>query len=280
MILVADSGSTKCDWVLLDGENRVAELSTMGFNPFYHDVDFIVDALRKEAVFVSNSQNVSAIHFYGAGCSSPERNETIEEALTAVFARAKIHVGHDVLGAAIAACQGKTGIACILGTGSNSCYFDGNKTSEVLPSLGYILGDEGSGAWFGKQLLTDYLYKESIPSALKNELLSKGFEKSSILENVYMKPHANVYLASFMKIIANHRETEYVQNLIGSGMKAFLERHVCCFDNYKEVPTSFVGSVAFHFQDILKIECDKLGIQFGNVVQKPIDGLVAFHNTD
>ena len=280
MVLIADSGSTKCDWVLLDGKERVAELSTMGFNPFYHDVGFIVDTMKNEEVFTSNSEKVTVVHFYGAGCSSEERNLTIESALQSVFSSAKIYVGHDVLGAAIAACQGKAGIACILGTGSNSCYFDGKQTSEVLPSLGYILGDEGSGAWFGKQLVTDYLYNESIPAALKDELLSKGFEKSSILENVYMKPHANVYLASFMKILANHRDTEYVHELIGVGMKSFLERHVCCFDNYKDVPTSFVGSVAFYFQDILKTECQKLGIQFGNVVQKPIDGLVAYHKTD
>jgi hypothetical protein len=119
-----------------------------------------------------------------------------------------------------------------------------------------------------------------MPAALKAELLSKGFEKGSILENVYMKPHANVYLASFMKILANHRETKYVSELIGVGMKAFLERHVCCFDNYREVSTSFVGSVAFYFKGILKAECQKLGIRFGNVVQKPIDGLVAYHKTD
>jgi len=280
MVLIADSGSTKCDWVLLDGKSRMTELSTMGYNPFYHATGFIVDTMRREEVFASNSEKVTEVHFYGSGCSSPERNITIENALSSVFVNAKIHVGHDVLGAAIAACQGKPGIACILGTGSNSCYFDGKQTSEVLPSLGYILGDEGSGAWFGKQLLTDYLYNESMPAALKAELLLKGFEKGSILENVYMKPHANVYLASFMKIIANHRQTEYVRHLIGSGMKAFLERHVCCFDNYREVPTSFVGSVAFHFQDVLKIECEKLGIQFANVVQKPIDGLAAFHKTD
>lgn len=277
MILVADSGSTKCDWVLLNDKVRVAELATIGFNPYYHNVAFIVDVLSSTDKLIANAKNVLEVYFYGAGCSSPERNSTIQNALSTVFVNAKITVGHDVLGAAIAANNGEVGIACILGTGSNSCYFDGSTTSEVLPSLGYILGDEGSGAWFGKQLLTDYLYKESIPVALKDELLSKGFEKGSILENIYMKPHANVYLASCMKMLANHQDTEYVHGLIGSGMKTFLERHVCCFKNHQEVPTNFVGSVAFHFQDILKVECQKLGILFGNVVQKPIDGLVAFH---
>ena len=277
MILVADSGSTKCDWVLLSGTERVAELATIGFNPYYHNVAFIIDVLHQTDELAVNAKNVLEVNFYGAGCSSEARNATVQTALRTVFENATINVDHDVLGAAIAANNGEAGIACILGTGSNSCYFDGSTTSEVLPSLGYILGDEGSGAWFGKQLLTDYLYKESIPVELKAELLSKGFEKCTILENIYMKPHANVYLASFMKMLANYRETEYVLTLVASGMKAFLERHVCCFDNHQEVPTNFVGSVAFHFQDVLKAECQKLGIRFGNVIQKPIDGLVAFH---
>ncbi len=277
MILIADSGSTKCDWVLLNGIERVAEVDTIGFNPFYYDESSIANVLGSVEVFATNAANITEVHFYGSGCSSPERNVTVENALKKVFQNAVINVGHDVLGAALAACQGEEGIACILGTGSNSCYYDGNNVSEVIPSLGYILGDEGSGAWFGKKLLTDYLYKEPIPVALKHELESNGHTKGPILENIYMKPHANVYLASFMTIIANHGETEYVQKLMLDGMREFLQRHVCCFDNYREVKSSFVGSVAYHFQDFLKIEAEKLHIALGNIIQRPIDGLVEFH---
>ncbi len=277
MIVIADSGSTKCDWVLLNGNQRVAEVATIGFNPFYYDEASIANELGKVEVFFVNGANVSEVHFYGSGCSAPERNITVVNALKRVFPNAAVNVGHDVLGAALAACQGKEGIACILGTGSNSCYYDGENVSEVIPSLGYILGDEGSGAWFGKKLITDYLYKESIPAALRQELESNGHTKGPILENIYMKPHANVYLASFMKILGNHRETEYVQNLISEGMREFLQRHVCCFNNFKEVHSSFVGSVAFHFQDILKMEAEKLHIRVEHVIQRPIDGLVEFH---
>jgi glucosamine kinase len=280
MILIADSGSTKCDWVLLNGSERVAEVDTIGFNPFYYDEQSIANVLSKVEVFASHAAAVTEVHFYGSGCSSPERNVTVENALKLVFPNAAINVGHDVLGAALAACQGEKGIACILGTGSNSCYYDGKDVSEVIPSLGYILGDEGSGAWFGKKLITDYLYKESIPIGLKQELESKRHTKGTILENIYMKPHANVYLASFMTIIANHRQTEYVHKLMSDGMRQFLQRHICCFDNYKDVKSSFVGSVAYHFQDFLQVETEKLHIPVGNIIKRPIDGLVAFHLKD
>ena len=278
MILIADSGSTKCDWVLLNGNERVADVQTIGLNPFYHDEDSVIGAVSGVDAFKAVATTVSRIHFYGSGCSSPERNATVENALKTVFPNAAVNVGHDVLGAALAACQGKEGIACILGTGSNSCYFDGNDVSEVIPSLGYILGDEGSGAWYGKRLVTDYLYKESIPLALKEELAQHGHTKTSILENTYMKPHANVFLASFMKILGNHRETDYVRDMIAAGMREFLQRHVCCFDNYRSLETNFVGSVAYHFQDILKVESEKLHITLGAVIQRPIDGLVKFHS--
>lgn len=277
MILVADSGSTKCDWVLLSNRQPVVQTATIGFNPFYHSVTQIIKELTNEEQLKKHATAVTAVYFYGAGCSSPERNKIIAAALGRIFTQATIDVKHDVLGAAIAANNGKPGIACILGTGSNSCYFDGVETSEVLPSLGYILGDEGGGAWFGKQLVTDYLYKQPLPSALQTELENGGFEKESILQSIYMKPHPNVYLASFTKILAKHIQTAYVSNLIATGMRAFLEKHVCCFKGYQNHTTNFVGSVAFHFKGILEQECKKLNIQIGNVIQKPIDGLVAYH---
>lgn len=277
MILIADSGSTKCDWKLVEGTSEVASVATMGFNPFFHGEDVIAKAIEEVPVFIENASKVKGVFMYSAGCSSPELNRIVENALASVFTLAEIHVDHDVLGAALAANQGEPGIACILGTGSNSCYYDGSTIHEELPSLGYILGDEGSGSWFGKQLLRDHLYKEPIPSELRQELMDKGHTKDSILENIYRKPHANTYLATFMKIIANHRETEYVQKMIHDGLREFLLRHVCCFKNHKEVETNFVGSISYYFQDILKDEAGKLGITVGNVVKQPIDGLVQYH---
>lgn len=277
MILIADSGSTKCDWKLMDGDREVGAVSTMGFNPFFHGEAIISSTLKAQALLYKYSEQITEVYIYSAGCSSPELNKVVENGLRAVFRKAKIMVDHDVLGAALAACQGEPGIACILGTGSNSCYYDGLGVYEEIPSLAYILGDEGSGSWYGKQLLRDYLYKEPIPAELRQELIDQGHDKKSILENIYMQPHANVYLASFMKTITKYRDTEYVDTMIHDGMRAFLLRHVCCFKNHQEVKTNFVGSIAYYFQDILIEEAKKLNITVGNVIKKPIDGLVEYH---
>ncbi|MCB0755119.1 MAG: hypothetical protein H6602_09630 [Flavobacteriales bacterium] len=277
MILIADSGSTKCDWKLMDGEAEVGSVSTMGFNPYFHSEAIISATLKAQRLFTQNADSITEVYIYSAGCSSPDLNKIVEKGLRAVFTKAKIMVDHDVLGAALAACQGEPGIACILGTGSNSCYYNGETTYEEIPSLAYILGDEGSGSWYGKQLLRDYLYKEPIPLELRRELEEQGHDKNSIMENIYMQEHANVYLASFMKTISKYKETEYIKTMIHDGMRAFLLRHVCCFKNHKEVKTNFVGSIAYYFQDILKEEASKLGISIGNVIKKPIDGLVEYH---
>ena len=202
MILIADSGSTKCDWKLLDGNREIGAISTMGFNPFFHSESIIGSTIKAQGMLYKYADQVSDIYFYSAGCSSDELCKTVENGLRTLFSSANIIVDHDTLGAALAACQGRPGIACILGTGSNSCYYDGQAISEVIPSLAYILGDEGSGSWYSKQVLRDYLYKLDIPEGLRQDLVDQGHTKESILENVYMQPHANVYLASFMKTIS------------------------------------------------------------------------------
>lgn len=277
MILIADSGSTKCDWKLMDGEKEVGAVSTMGFNPYFHSEAIISATLKAQRLFTQNADAITDVFMYSAGCSSPELNKVLEKGLRAVFPKANIMVDHDVLGAALAACQGEPGIACILGTGSNSCYYNGETIYEEIPSLAYILGDEGSGSWYGKQVLRDYLYKEPMPSELRRDLEEQGHDKDSIRENIYMKEHANVYLASFMKTISKYKETAYVKQMIHAGMSEFLLRHVCCFKNHKQVPVNFVGSIAYYFQDILKDEAGKLGVTIGNVIKKPIDGLVEYH---
>lgn len=277
MMIIADSGSTKCDWKILDGGREVGALNTMGFNPFFHDEKLISETLRKEQELTRVARHVHEVWFYSAGCSGPELNGIVERGLRTLFANASITVEHDVLGAALAACQGRPGIACILGTGSNSCYYDGCTTSEVLPSLGYILGDEGSGSYYGKRLLRDYLYLEPMPDGLRAGLMEKGHDKRAVLEALYKRPNANVYLASFMPLIAEYRHTGYVQEMIREGMVDFLQRHVCCFADFAEVPVSFVGSIAFVFQDILRDVAQNMGITVGNIEKSPINGLVKYH---
>lgn len=277
MYLIADSGSTKCDWMLLKDNNETESFSTMGFNPFFHNETIISNAIKDNAALAKYANDVELIFLYSAGCSSKELKLIVERGLLQVFTKANIYVDHDLVGAAFSTYSGTPGITCIMGTGSNSCFFDGDIVTEEVPALGYILGDEGSGSYFGKKLLADYLYKKlptEINSLLQDEL---KLTKKEIFENVYMKPHANVYLASFMKIFSTYKENAYVKNTVAAGMKHFLENHVCCFANYKSVPVHFIGSIAFHFEDILKAEAKKLNIEVGNIIKKPIDGLVDYH---
>lgn len=277
MILVADSGSTKCDWALIDPNGGVQLHSTAGFNPYFHSSEFVTSSLDEETFVKQHAAKVGNVFFYGAGCSSPEMNQIIYKGLKNVFAGAEIAVEHDVLGAALASCQGREGIACILGTGSNSCYFDGAKTQEILPSLGFVLGDEGSGSWFGRLLLRDYLYNVSMPQELRAELASQGHDKDSILNATLRQPNVNTYLASFMKTLSKYKQTDYGHGLISAGLTSFLERHVCCFENYRDLQSNFVGSVAYYHKEILEEVAQSVGVTIGNVLQKPIDGLVQYH---
>lgn len=276
MVLIADSGSTKCDWILLDGERRT-EYSTMGFNPFFHNEEIISNAVRENTELYSHSTAVKQVFIYSAGCSSEEMKRILKDGLQRCFRNAAVHVEHDTVGAAYATYSGTPGITCILGTGSNSCLFDGKDVSEVIPSLGYILGDEGSGSYFGKRVLTDLLYKK-LPQPLHDDLVIEyGLTKEIIFEHVYRLPNANKYLASFMKVISKHKELEYVKHIIYQGLIHFIQLHVQCFPNYKDVPVHFIGSIAYYHHDILEIAAQSTDISIGTIIQKPIHGLVDYH---
>lgn len=278
-MLIADSGSTKCDWALVRDGRAIENFYTAGFNPFFHREDFIVGELSRQEKMISIAGEIRKVFFYGAGCSSEERNTIIKEALQKVFRKAKITVEHDLAAAAYSVYEGEPCIAAIAGTGSNSCYFDGKKIQEEVPALGYILGDEGSGSYFGKILLKKFLYHqlpEKISKTLREEY---GLNKEVIFENVYSKPNANVYLASFFKVSSAFKEDEFIRTMIAGGMKDFLENHVCCFKNFRTVKTHFVGSVGFYFEDILRQAASPLGISIGKVIKQPISGLVNYHLT-
>ena len=278
MYLIADSGSTKCDWMLVDEQGKELEsFTTMGFNPFFHDEQIIANAIRNNPGLVASAASVELVFLYSAGCSSRELKLVVERGLKEIFTRANIYVDHDLVAAAFATYNGKPGISCILGTGSNSCFFDGDNVSEEVPALGYILGDEGSGSYYGKKLLSEFLYNK-LPRSISSILVNQyKLTKKDIFEHVYMKPHANVYLASFMKIFSDHRDNPWVVETIASGSRLFLENHVQCFPNYRTVPVHFVGSIAYYFEDILRNVAGRMDIQTGNIIQKPIYGLVDYH---
>lgn len=277
MILIADSGSTKCDWLLIEGSDTIFQCSSMGFNPYFHSEGFIVTTLRSHEVLMAHAPKVTQLYFYGAGCSSPALNSVVQRALVRLFPKAEVNVGHDLDGAALAVYDGNPVIACILGTGSNSCFFNGKTVVEEVPALAYILGDEGSGSFYGKQLISDFLYKR-MPKELAVEFKETyQLTMHDVVEHVYTRPHANVYLASFMKFCSAHRGHPYIVEMIMRGIRTFLDIHVTCYDNYKDVVTSFVGSGAYYFEDILREVAEPMGINVGRVVKKPILGLREYH---
>ena len=219
---------------------------------------------------------VTKLLFYGAGCSIPELNAVVKSALSTYFNRAVVKVDHDLKASAFACYGGKPEIACILGTGSNSCYFDGKKITEAVPALGHILGDEGSGSYFGKRILSDFLYHR-LPQEMAEELNDLGLNKEVIIEHVYMLPDANVYIASFMPILIRHKNLSYCQEVIEEGIRKFIDIHVKCYDNYREVEVNFVGSMACLLQDELKKICDSEAIQMGTIIRKPLKALVDYN---
>ena len=277
MILIADSGSTKCDWLLLDKGQLLFECHTMGFNPYFHDSELIAAEMLAQPDLHSYYNTVMEIYFYGAGASSLELKAIVERGLRTVFPNAAIHVGHDLNAAALATYDGVPHIACILGTGSNSCFFDGEQIYEEVPALAYILGDEWGGSYYGKRLLADFFYKR-MPADLAPVFKEKyNMNMHTMVEKVYAEPHANVYLASLSKFCSEHRDHPYIAQMVRQGMRAFLEIHVACFANHKQVPVDFVGSIAFYFEDYLREVAAEMGIQIGSVVKKPILGLVRYH---
>lgn len=278
MILLADSGSTKCDWLLLNKEWEIVNhLKTMGLNPYFHNEIVIGDTLSKNRVFKEIAQDISEVHFYGAGCSSDYYNDIMYKGISNIFMNAEISVNHDLMACALASYKGTPIISCILGTGSNSCFYDGTELQAGHPSLGFILGDEASGNYFGKILLNDYFYG-NLPENIHNEFTKEyNLSHAEFTSSVYNNKSANVFLASFMKFISERKHYPYFQNMMEDGFRVFLQKHVCCFANYKNYETHFIGSIGFYFQDELEKVAKELNVKIGGFIQKPIFNLVNYH---
>ena len=278
MILVADSGSTKCDWMFLDVDGKPILLSGKGLNPMFCSKEIITSELHHLTQKGLPNAAVRALYFYGAGCHEVSQFQHMKAAFDQYFPNATIHISHDIDAAVKATCGNKAGISCILGTGSNIASTDGKNIKTHHAGIGYILGDEASGAYFGKQILQDWIYNK-LPSDLyvhlKNE---RKLSRTEILSSVYNQPNANVYLASIMENIGDYRHTEYINNLLQSGFQSFIDLHIKTIDNYKIVPIHFVGSIAFFFQKELIETMRKNNLETGRIIKKPIDSLSSFHN--
>ena len=282
MILVADSGSTKTAWCLTEDSNNV--IYTQGINPFQQTEEDIIAVLRHElmpALPAANSQ-LSAVHFYGAGCT-PEKTPLVANALRQVISSdATIYVESDMLGAARSVCQHQTGIVCILGTGSNSCLYDGQDLYPGNPALGYILGDEGSGAYIGKRLVGDIL-KHQLPEDVQKLFFEESQEtQATIIQKVYRAPLPNRFLASLSPFCARHREHPAIHQFLLDCFLQFFLRNILTAPWSQEAKTlsiHFVGSIAHHYQQELQEVSDSLGLHIGHIVQAPLQGLVTYHNS-
>jgi glucosamine kinase len=282
MILIADSGSTKTDWRLTEGNKTIQQISTIGFNPYFQNTPFIAKELEEKLLPPVNRSEtlhnkIEKVYFYGAGCSNDGKRQIVKNALLYVFPQASIIVEHDLLAAARALCGSDKGIAAILGTGSNSGFYDGNKIAENIPSLGFMLGDEGSGAYIGKHFLRDYLNNDLPASISKTFYETYKLSHEEILNAIYSDPMPSRYLASFSKFIKENKDQKYFTDLIEYNFEQFFDKQICKYSNYREMQINCVGSVAYHYSEILKEVAAKKDISINKIIESPIDHLVNYH---
>jgi glucosamine kinase len=275
--LIADSGSTKTLWVLLKNGKEIFRSETKGINPFLLSKQEIEQIIRSEVSNEILHSAIDEIYFYGAGCSQPDRKLEIKNTLQKVFKQAKIEVEHDMLAACRALFGKENGIACILGTGSNSCLYVNESIIENLPSPGYILGDEGGGVHIGRLFLEAYIYNE-LPTNLKLKAEKElNLTYSEIVENVYKKPMPNRYMASFSKFVGDNSNHEFCRKLVENSFEVFIKRHILPYSYVQNYQVAFIGSIAEKFQDILKNCLAKHQLKISIILKDPMDGLIGFH---
>lgn len=277
MFLLIESGSTKTDWVVMDKGSVICTSKTMGMNPFlcshedYHKI--INDDLKLDV----EKNEIKQIAFYGAGVKDSSKAQYLGKSLKKYFTQAKVSVNSDMLGAAISVCGTQKGVCCILGTGSNSAYYNGEKISKQLPSLGYILGDEGSGSHLGKKVLQYYFYKtfdEQLSEAFHNKY---GDNLTEILDHIYKCPFPNRYLASYALFLSEHRGHYMVENIIEDSLIEFHQKHVLKYRESWKHPIHFIGSIADAFKDVILSLHTSYGLETGIIAKSPLDGLIAYY---
>lgn len=278
MILVADSGSTKTEWWWYNKNNELKKITTIGFNPYFIDSKGIFSVLKDTLQPYINYQKVDKVFFYGSGCASKNNADIVEVACKQIFPNAsKVEVYPDTLGCARAVFGLQKGIAGIMGTGSNAVYYDSKTTEECVPSLGYIIADEGSGARFGTILIREY-FKNEMPSDIKYEFEKKyNPTLEHVLDAVYRQSHPNRFLASFCEFLSVHKHHPYIDNIIRAEVRAFLKYQVCKCVDYKTLTLGLVGSVAYYLESFLREEAASMEIKVGKILRSPIEGLIEFH---
>lgn len=280
MKLIVDSGSTKADWIALTDDDKVHfTTQTLGLNPEVLEKDEIISRLNERFDIAQNREKATSLYFYGAGCGTARMRNFLTEVFKAYFPNAQIHVHEDTYAAVYATTpKGQKAIVCILGTGSNCCYYDGREIHQRVQSLGYIPMDDCSGSQFGRQLLRAYFFK------LMPQPLSEKFEQAHdvdpdvIKNHLYKQPNPNAYLASFAKFLIANKQDAFLQTMIRAGMEDFVRHYIRQYPEHLEVPVHFIGSIAFYLREELAEVLGAHGIQLGNVLRRPIDGLIAYHS--
>ena len=274
--LIADSGATKTEWCLLNG-NKKNIFITQGMSPYFISAGQMHTILMTELKPALKKAHVDEIHYYGTGCSNPDNVKVVKKVFKNIFPDAKIEVDHDLMAAAKALCGKEKGIACILGSGSNSCYYNGKKIIKNSPGLGYILGDEGSGAYLGKKVIQYHLYNtfdEDLRSRFDARFVTTNNE---ILNAVYKQPLPNRYMASFAIFLAENRGHYMIENIIEDGLNDFFFNHVYKYKESWTLPVHFVGSIAYGFKDVLIELCKSYQLELGRVMKNPMQGLIEYH---
>jgi glucosamine kinase len=276
MILIADSGSTKTLWSLVNPANGAFETcQTSGINPMYQDEETIYQLLQQE--FTLNLSDTIKLYFYGAGCINTKVNEIVNHALIKFFSCTSSSVESDLMAAAHSLCQHSEGIACILGTGSNSCFYNGHEITRHVSPLGYMLGDEGSGAVIGRKFIADLL-KNQLPENIYNRFFKVfDFKPHQLLEHVYKKPFPNRFLAQFTRFIYENLDESALRNLVKNSFNDFFTRNIQQYPEAQHLPVHFTGSVAFYFESLLRESANESGYQVGIITKSPMEGLINYH---
>ncbi len=277
MILIADSGSTKTDWSLVDNGKEVKRIRTKGMNPFQMSADEITAEVKEVLLKELPTNEVDELYFYGAGCTK-EKQPGVKKALRAgITVKGRCEVASDMLGAARGICGHQPGIACILGTGSNSCAYDGEQITKNVSPLGFILGDEGSGAVLGRTLVGDVL-KNQLPAAIVERFHAKyALTTADIIDRVYRQPFPNRFLASFVPFLEENLQEPCIYSLVKEGFRSFLVRNVKQYEGWNTLPIGFAGSVAFIYRKPLEEVLEEEGMSAGRVIQAPMQGMIDYH---
>ncbi len=275
MILIADGGSTKCDWILLNNNgDQIFKTRTKGLNPAVFPENMLEQRIEENPDLQEVKSTVERIHFFGAGCGTESPRKLLEGIIANFFTNAsEVLVKEDMVAAAYAATT-EPGIVCILGTGSNSCYFDGENIEMAVNSLGYILMDEASGNYFGKRLIRDYYFKSMPPDLAKKFESEYNLDSDEIKRNLYKKENPNTYLANFAEFIFSNERNGYFYKLVHEGIQEFIHSRVLSFKQAQNVPIHFIGTIAYFSEDIIRAVAQPYHLEIGNIIRRPIDALI------